>query len=150
LKEKLYQILVLLPEINETKANDILTLFDQIALSRAQQVVSANQLQDICKALICLAEMKTTTSVDYHKHISLVCQELGFALPMPIIFADTNWVKDEFGFVVNPGTGRLELWRVDYTGSIGYPMSIWKEWVDGSRPDLKWGIYVKPFEYGQI
>ena len=70
-------------------------------------------------------------------------------MPAPLIFADTNWVKEMFGFVVNPGTGKLELWRLDYTGSNGYPMTSWKQWVNGSRPDLRWGIYVKPFEYGK-
>ncbi|CAF22727.1 unnamed protein product [Candidatus Protochlamydia amoebophila UWE25] len=150
LKEKIYQILILLPGITSSKADEILSYFDQISLSKSQYVMSANQLQDICKALICLSEMQTTFSIDYHWHISFTCQKLGFAMPAPIIFADTNWVKDEFGFVVNPGTGRLELWRVDYTGSIGYPMSIWKEWVNGTRTDLKWGIYIKPTEYGQV
>jgi hypothetical protein len=74
---------------------------------------------------------------------------MGYAMPAPVIFADTNWVKDEFGFLVNPGTGKLELWRVDYTGSIGAPMSIWKQWVNGTNPSHKWVVYTKPFEYGQ-
>ncbi len=150
LKDRLHKILILLPGLSATRADEILALFDRIPMSRTQHIVSANQLQDACKALLCLTEVKTTMPVDYHLHVSLACQKLGFAMPAPIIFADTNWVKDEFGFVINPGTGRLELWRLDYTGSIGYPMSSWKEWVDGSRTDLKWGIYVKPPEYGQI
>ncbi len=27
-------------------------------------------------------------------------KKLGFAMPMPLIFADTNWVPDEFAFIV--------------------------------------------------
>jgi len=111
--------------------------------------MGANQLQNICKALLCLSEMRTTTSDDLPLHIAWAAQKLRFSMPAPLIFADTNWVKEMFGFVVNPGTGKLELWRLDYTGSSGYPMTSWKQWVDGSRPDLKWGVYIRPFEYGQ-
>jgi hypothetical protein len=150
LKNHLDHLLNLLPGLTSEKINQILQLFDQIPLSRGEHpYLRSQQLQEICKALLCLSEVSTTTSFDYHLHISLAAQKLGFALPMPLIFADTNWVKDMFGFVVNPGTGKLELWRLDYTGSTGYPMSSWKQWVDGSRSDLKWSIYVKPFQYGQ-
>jgi hypothetical protein len=93
--------------------------------------------------------MTTTTSVDYHLQIALAAQQLGYAMPAPIIFADTNWVKEEFGFLVNPGTAVLELWRVDYTGTQGFPMSSWKQWLNGSRPNQKWAVYTKPSEYGQ-
>lgn len=151
LRERVRNILHLLPGLTSEKINQILHIFDQISLSRGEYpILGAQQLQDICKALLCLSEISTTTSYDYHLSISLAAQKLGFAMPAPIIFADTNWVKDMFGFVVNPGTGKLELWRLDYTGSTGYPMTSWKQWVNGSRSDLRWGVYVKPFEYGQI
>lgn len=150
LRERVYQILKLLPGLTSEKIEQNLKLFDQIPLSRGEQVcISAQQLREICRALLCLSEASTTTSHDYHWHISVAAQKLGFAMPAPLIFADTNWVKDMFGFVVNPGTGKLELWRLDYTGSQGFPMSSWKQWLDGSRSDLRWGVYVKPFQYGQ-
>ncbi|MDP1880164.1 MAG: hypothetical protein Q8K60_04420, partial [Parachlamydiaceae bacterium] len=107
------------------------------------------QLQNICKALLCLVFNQTQTSIDYHAEVIHAARLLGYALPTPIIFADTNWVKDYFGFVVNPGTGRLELWRLDYVGIEAVPMSIWKHWLDGSRSDRRWGVYTKPYEYGQ-
>ncbi|WP_068471498.1 hypothetical protein [Candidatus Protochlamydia phocaeensis] len=150
LKDRLRKIFILLPGLNTERIDSILDLFERIPLSRSTRCISANQLQDICKALLCLSEFNTTVVYNYHLQISLAAQKLGFAMPTPVIFADTNWVKDEFGFVVNPGTGQLELWRLDYTGSLGYPMTSWKEWVNGSRPDLKWGIYIKPPEYGQV
>jgi hypothetical protein len=150
LEYRLKEILLLLPGMDQEKINDIMNYLELIPLSRTSSIMSAWQLQEVCKALICLREMKTTSAYDYHLHVRLAAQKLGFAMPFPIIFADTNWVKEEFGFVVNPGTARLELWRVDYTGSVGYPMSVWKEWVNGTRPDIKWGIYVKPSEYGQL
>ncbi len=150
LQDRLQKILIFLPGLTVEKVNHILQLLNQVSLSRGEQsIIGAQQLQEMCKALLCLSEVSTTTSHDYHLHISLAAQKLGFAMPAPLIFADTNWVKDMFGFVVNPGTGKLELWRLDYTGSTGYPMTSWKQWVDGSRSDLRWGVYVKPFQYGQ-
>lgn len=149
IKDRIHKILILLPGIDSSKVTEILNLMDSIPLSREYQWIGAYQLQEICKALLCLAGLETSTSYDYHWHVSQAAKKLGFAMPMPILFADTNWVKEEFGFVVNPGSGRVELWRLDYTGSIGYPMSTWREWLDGSHPEHKWGIYVKPSEYGQ-
>lgn len=150
LKERIHKIFSLLPGMGARTVDHVLQLFEQIPLKKGDlPYIGARQLQDICKALLCLTEASTTTSHDYHLHISLAAQKLGFAMPAPLIFADTNWVKDMFGFVVNPGTGKLELWRIDYTGSNGSPMSSWKQWLDGSRPDLKWGIYIKPYQYGQ-
>ena len=150
LKDRLHQILDLLPGLTSEKISQIMQLFDQIPLSRGgQSIIGAQQLQEICKAFLCLSEISTTTPHDYHLHISLAAQKLGFAMPSPLIFADTNWAKDMFGFIVNPGTGKLEFWRVDYTGSNGFPMTSWKQWVDGSRSDRRWGIYIKPFQYGQ-
>ena len=149
LKDRIRQILILLPKLNHGREDDMLTLFDKFDLTHNFSVMGAHQLQDICKGLLCLSGLETSTPYNYHLLISLAAQNLGFAMPMPIIFADTNWVKDQFGFVVNPGNGKLELWRVDYTGSVGAPMTGWKQWLDGSNPNRKWGIYVKPVEYGQ-
>lgn len=71
-------------------------------------------------------------------------------MPFSFIFADTNWIEEMLEFVVNPSKGNLELWRLDYTGSSGYPITSWKQRLNGSRSDLKWVIYIKFFEYGQI
>ena len=150
LRDKLSKIISLLPGISNDRSAGILELANEISLTRGEvPILGALQLQDICKALLCLSDAGTTSPIDYHLHVSLAAKKLKFAMPAPLIFADSNWVKDMFGFVVSPGTGKLELWRLDYTGSKGYPMTSWKQWLDGSRPDLRWGIYVKPFEYGQ-
>jgi hypothetical protein len=151
LRSKINQIFMHVPTLLPNQIQEMLETFDRISIdSSSHRVCSAQQLQNICKALLCLTLDETTTASDYHWEVSLAAQKLGYALPTPVIFADTNWVKDEFGFVVNPGTGRLELWRLDYTASYGYPMSSWKQWLDGSHPHPKWGIYVKPVEYGQV
>ena len=48
----------------------------------------------------------------YKKHVSQVCKQLGFAMPMPIIIADTNWVRDEFCLLLNPGLGNLAFGKL--------------------------------------
>jgi len=148
IQERVLQIIAKLPGLNDEVRERINTLLQELTVSVGfQQYVGANTLQDITRGLISLAAETTTTSIDYHWHVSAVAKALGFAIPTPVIFADTNWVKDEFGFVVNPGTGKLSLWRVDYTGSVGVPMTSWEQWLNGSRQDRTWGIYTRPYEY---
>lgn len=148
LEERLNAIFSHLPGIHHETVKHLMDLYHQMPQGFGEQrVLGAANLQDICKALLCLAAQSTSKGINYHAHVSETVQNLGYAMPKPLIFADTNWMKDLFGFVVNPGTGRLELWRVDSIGSTGVPMSAWKQWVDGSRQDLTWGVYTKPQEY---
>lgn len=148
IKTGIQTILKVLPEISSNQKKEALAIFDQIPL-HAGRFITAHQLQNLVKALLCLVLPNTQTSHDLHLQISLAAKNAKLSMPMPFIFADTNWVKDLFAFVVNPGSGILELWRIDYTGNRGFPMSDWKQWVNGSRPDRKWGVYIKPPEYGQ-
>ncbi|MFV0339865.1 MAG: hypothetical protein ACK5MA_04425, partial [Parachlamydiaceae bacterium] len=60
---------------------------------------------------------------------------------------DTNWVSDYFAFLVNPGTGSLDFWRVNSTATQGFRMSSWDIWLNGSRKDRSWGFYTKLHEY---
>lgn len=115
--------------------------------SLGTKVVSAKALQDICKAIICLFIDNTCSPVDFHSRVAQAAQKLGYAMPKPILFADTNWVKDYFAFTVNPGNGKLELWRTDILGSTGYPMSVWEQWLNGSHRQAQWGVYIRPHEY---
>ncbi len=112
-----------------------------------ESVMGAKQFQDVCKALIALTKLETSFPVNYHKEIKKICEEEKLSLPPPIIFADSNWVKDHFAFLVNPGTGKLELWRVDPLGGEGEPMEQWGHWLDGSRKQPDWGVFTNPFEY---
>nr|NGY94981.1 hypothetical protein [Neochlamydia sp. AcF84] len=118
-----------------------------IKSSPKTKVVTSQALQDICKAIVCLYLDRTCCSIDYHRRVIQAVQKLGYAMPSSIFFADTNWVKDYFAFVVNPGNGSLELWRVDVLGSTGYPMSLWEHWLNGSQRQSQWGVYPRPYEY---
>lgn len=148
LKAHIQNIFKLLPKpknFNEKLLDEIIdTVYDTVS---DVKVLPANRLQDICKAIICLMEFETSSSINYQFEISKACRELSLSLQEPIIVADSNWVKDYFGFVVNPGTCDLEFWRVNLNGTIGHPMRAWDQWLNGSRRDLTWGIYNHPYEY---
>ncbi len=144
LKNRVEKILENLPGVT----SDISSILDTL-ITRwgSSPFITAEQLQNICKAVLCIALQRTSTEFNYPELISFAAQKLGYAQPTPVVFGDTNWVKDLFAFVVNPGRAVLELWRVDPTCRIGAPMSIWKKWVDGSDRSRTWGIYTKPQEY---
>lgn len=114
---------------------------------RSSGLISAEILLDACQAIACILYEATALPVDLPSQLRLAAQELGYIMPAPIIFADSNWSKDAFGFVINPGTHQLDLWRVDFSGRNGVPMSSWKMWLDGSHKESLWGIYTRPFEY---
>lgn len=148
LRDRLKKILEKLSRMTPEFLEQLLSLFDSLEDMRVlQPITSSKELKSIAISLISLATGHTSSPDNLHFEVSLAAQKLGFALPSPIIFGDSNWVKDEFGFVVNPGNEKLELWRIDYTGSKGMPMSSWKQWLNGSRHDLQWGVYHHPHEY---
>ncbi len=148
LKDRLEKIFEAIPQISLEKREKLLYLLDAFSGTHPRaDVISSKFLQDTAKALLCAEAGSAVLPEDEHQLVSQAVQQLGYAMPAPVIFADTNWVKDEFGFVVNPGTGRFELWRLDLFGSVGYPMSMWRQWLNGSHRDRTWGIYTRPYEY---
>jgi len=127
----------------------IIDIYNKVAHEYiSSSFVTAEELQNVCKSLLLLLTGSARAPRNYHKEISDAARKCGLAMHEPVIFADSNWVKDYFGFVVNPGTEQLELWRVDSIGRNGAPMASWKKWVDGSRKSPNWGIYKVPYEYG--
>jgi hypothetical protein len=147
LRERLENLYAAIPAITKEKRDELMAVFDLCYRYSLESVVDAAAFQDIAKGVWCLTTGETTSNVDLHAIIAEAAQQLGYALPPPILFADTNWAKEDFGFVVNPGNNELELWRCDYLGREGNPMSSWREWLNGSRKDIKWGIYTKPYQY---
>lgn len=148
LQERVEKIVDNLPGVTSKTKEKIFQLTQELSGKiGAPKVISAKGLQEIIKSLLSLVINQTTTQYDWPLVISHLAQSNGYALPTSFLFADTNWVKDNFAFVVNPGTGQFELWRVDYTGTVGAPMSEWKQWLDGSRQHPTWGIYSRPHEY---
>ncbi|QZA58150.1 hypothetical protein [Candidatus Rhabdochlamydia porcellionis] len=136
-KEDLQKLLssVLNPKIQE--------IIEQFSLPKTA-FISAIQMKKIAKACLLLAQSSIGFSFDVHCFITHAACEIGLS-PRCLIFADTNWPGFYFGFVINPGTQDLELWRFDASRSMGYPMSAWKKWL-GSE-NKPWAVYVKPSEY---
>ncbi len=114
LKELIVKLLEDLPGFKNGQKEKILKTYEELSGKMlAPKFVSSKGLIEIIKALIMLVTGQNNSKYDYHKLITVNAQINECALPTPIIFADTNWVKDFFAFAVNPGTGELELWRTD-------------------------------------
>lgn len=111
------------------------------------KALSAKKVLEIAKAIAILSIGKTRTSVDLLESMIEDFRRKKLLFAKPTIIADTNWVKDYFAFVVNPGTCQLEFWSVDVFGVEGRPVSHWKMWLNGSRKEPNWGLYTKPHEY---
>ncbi len=64
--------------------------------------------------------------------------------PRAVVFADTNWQDQFFGFRVNPLDLKLGLWRTNFSGREGVPMLQWRSSFGSQK---RWGVYVRPQEY---
>jgi len=111
------------------------------------EYISSKRLLETAKAIIALTDRSTRAAPQFHEGLVREMRSLGALPPMPVVFADTNWIKDYFAFLVNPASSRLELWSVDKLGIQGSPLSAWKMWLNGSKHDPQWGIFMKPHEY---
>lgn len=147
LREKLGVLFEHLSDIDPTIIQEVFANYDRLEEHMEKyKIFTADDLRRIAKTLLLLALQKTTTQIPFHQKITEAMQKSGLCLPEPILFADTNWVKNTFGFVVNPGTSNLELWRFDDCGSEGHPIRMWKQYVDGTTR-LEWGLYSQPHQY---
>lgn len=113
----------------------------------SSRLMDAAMLRSLCLAQICLKSGVTSAPADYHFQVAQAARKHGYALPLPVVFADTNWVKEYFAFVFSPMTEELELWRTDYTGIEGAPMHSWVQWLNGSQKSPTWGIYPNLYQY---
>lgn len=145
--ENLHRLLVKLPGFSEERAERLVDLYIKGLQGERESVIGADELQARALMLLSLEKGELRSHMDIPLLLARAAQEEGLALPAPLLFADSNWVTDFFGFTVNPGDGEFSLWRFDYTGSVGSPMASWKHWMDGSDQQRTWGLYVRPSEY---
>lgn len=132
----------ILSDLMNEKVEKVLQLFPD----SPAPYLTAREVREAAKGCYLLAENTLFLSFDLHRYVAQHARFVGAAQPNPLLFADTNWAGNYFGFVVNPGTGRLELWRLDRTLSQGVQMSAWKQWINGT--DRKtWSIFTRPYEY---
>jgi len=148
LQEKLREIFEGLDVIDEPLKQAIYSFFPLMEERLEKyRILTAEDLREIAKALVILGIKNTRSSICFHDKITAIMQKNGMSYPAPLLFADTNWVKNVFGFTVNPGTRNIELWRFDDSGSEGRPISIWKHYLNGIRKE-EWGLYVSSHQYG--
>lgn len=132
---------ILSDRMNE-KVENVLRLFSDVPCP----LMTAWEIRETAKGCYLLAENRLTLSFDLHHYVANHSRFVGNAQPTALLFADTNWTNYFFGFVVNPGNGRFELWRLERTMSQGLPMSEWKQWLNGTERKT-WSIFTRPYEY---
>jgi hypothetical protein len=133
-KQQLVSLLKPWMSPSQKKAIEELTAFPAAYLTR-------KEIETLAKRL--LAQIQ---NVDVHLQIALRSAEIELAPPRPLLFGDSNWACFHFAFLVNPATRQLELWRMDRTGSTGFPMTSWKEWLQAAN-EIPWIVYTHPHEY---
>lgn len=131
--------------IDEVDTNTTLAHLSKLEIQK-HSLLSAQDLRLIAQKLIAFTLKSTRSHIAFPQKILEEMQKCGFAYPAPIIFADTNWVRKRFGFVVGPATEELELWTFDEIGSDGKPLTIWNHYLNGSSKD-EWGVYTKSTQY---
>lgn len=83
---------------------------------------------------------------DWDMELADAARRFGWSYPAPLLFADTNWSSWYFGWILNPSTAELELWRLNRVGTRGFPMSDWKKFTSLENR-LPWAILTKSEEY---
>lgn len=132
------------PKVREQLVEEAETLLD---LGGRKEMTGAAGFREFLQAVLMVHFKRTRFEKPLYRELVAHLRKEGAMMPEPLIVADTNWVKDYFAFLVNPGTGKLDFWRVDALGLEGAPLSGWREWLNGKRKDRSWGIYTNPFQY---
>lgn len=146
--ERLTQIFEGIDEVDAQLKKKIFALFPMVEERVGKyRIFTASDLKQFAKALLILATQSTRSPIFFHRKITEVMQKEGLCYPVPLLFADTNWVKNSFGFVVNPGNRKIEFWRFDHSGDEGRPITQWKRYFNGIGRE-EWGLYISPHQYG--
>ena len=154
----LYQALPLTPA--ETMKEAIYSLVEEKAGSSLHKVLSllpesassyipARLLKEIAKGVYLLCTGRSCLSFDLHRYITERAERLKLAAPSPLVFADSNWSQNYFGFVVSPIFEELQLWRVSESGYEGVNLRAWEPYMQ-PKSKMPWSMYTKPQEYASI
>jgi len=139
LEERMRLILNMLEGITDAVKERVLDLMNRYYHGLgSHDVFGAKQLREIALILILQALGRTRTSMPLFGQVVSAMRTLEYAIPEPVIVGDSNWIKDYFAFLINPGTGAWEFWRTDIHGTKGFPMTVWDEWMNGSKREPSW------------
>jgi hypothetical protein len=130
----------------EAKNTSTIAAIDEL-LNHMRRPIRSKELLEIIKTACVLATKQSFFSQDILESIVSSMRAKRLLPPAPLVFADSNWVKDFFAFVVSPASQELELWSVNAYGTEGRPITNWKMWVNGSRKDRQWGVLANPKQY---
>lgn len=131
---------------SEARRNRIESLARTL-LSGIYSPVRAKDCLRLATALSVQLTRKVRHETDAFFSIVSACRAKGLLPPKPLVFADSNWVNDMFAFLIGPSSQQLEFWSVNAYATEGQPISHWKMWLNGSRKDRTWGIFVNPSQY---
>lgn len=98
------------------------------------------------KMLILKKQGVAFSQIDWEQKIVNAMEGYGCGFSPSTLFADTNWAGWFLGFVINPATGHLELWRLNRNRTQGFPMTDWKEWLS-RKNSAPWVVLSEPLEY---
>ncbi len=130
-------------------ADEAKKALDKLGLSLpelAGSVFGSYEFFQIAKEALLKHLKNPISNKDWDREIAEKLRQIGCAYPHPLLFADSNWSGWFFGFILNPGTHQLELWRLNRIGNQGYPMTDWKEWMVPKNTS-PWVLLTKSREY---
>lgn len=104
-----------------------------------------NDLYLLTKMVLLSSKGSAMSSIDWDLKIAENMRRFDFC-SRAALFGDTNWSQWFFGFVINPATNNLELWRLNRTAMQGFPMTDWKHWLDGKNTSI-WSLLYAQSEY---
>ena len=154
----LYQALPLIPPhkwkesvatILQEKVGDELTPILSLFPDELPGFIPSRLIKELAKAFYLLSKGKACLDFDLHTFVTNSAEKLYLSSPSPLIFADTNWSQNHFGFVVSPILEEVKLWRVTESGYEGVFLRSWSQYLSPGAQQ-NWAIYTKPMEYSQV
>lgn len=99
------------------------------------------ELFEFVKALYIRASQSVASPFVIEERLEKLANELGYTMSRSLRFADSNWTKDYLSFVVNPRSLVLEVWRTDFSASLGAPMEAWN--AETATGKARWSLFKK-------
>jgi hypothetical protein len=141
-KESVYSLL------EEKTGKEVLPLLEHFP-DEPSSYMAARVIKEIAKAFYVLLRGSVCLDFDLHEYITNKAEKLLLSSPSPLIFADSNWSQNYFGFVVSPITEELQLWRMSESGYEGIFLRSWAPYLSEGSKQV-WSIYTRPQEYSQL
>ncbi|MBJ7449511.1 MAG: hypothetical protein JHC93_04025 [Parachlamydiales bacterium] len=146
LQKNILNIFSRLPNNLSMFANESSEIANYCFNSFPSQFLTPFELLSIIIAMLNLLRQTPYSSNDDYGLVCAQMRELKLAAPEPLIFADSNWAEEVFGFIVSPVNFNLTFWRLDTLGLHGRQMLEWRRYLNG-KDQKKWTVYTRPHEY---